>query len=86
MHGYRFFPISERVEKYLIKHQIKDDFEAQKTLFMTNPKAKSLNIEKMEPKGLNQYSFRITGKYRAVFIYRNDNFIEVLKATNHYQD
>ena len=39
----------------------------------------------MEPKHLRIYSFRITKNFRAVFVYNNNQTIEVVDINNHYR-
>ena len=45
----------------------------------------NLKFELLEPKQLRFYSFRIDKKYRAIFIFRNSDTIEIIDANNHYQ-
>jgi len=60
-------------------------FEKQKQLFEENPFHPGLNTEILEPRRFKIYSFRIDRKYRAIFIYRDENAIEILDVNNHYQ-
>ena len=82
---YEFLPHLSKIIKYAEEHQIKKDFDDAVKLFKTNPEAKSLNIERLEPKHLGFFSFRITKKYRATFVYIGSNIIKVVQITNHYR-
>lgn len=77
-------PLSKRVQKQLAKLHLAKKFEKQKTLFETNPAHPSLNTEKLEPKSVGLYSFRIDKKYRAIFRIRNA-VAEIIHITKHYQ-
>ncbi len=78
-------PLSKRLSRYVVKYGITLAFAKQCALFEMSPLHPSLNTEVLEPKHLRIYSFRITRKYRAIFIYRGNNTIEILDVTNHYQ-
>lgn len=54
-------------------------------LFETNPKHPSLNSERLAPKGLKIYSFRVDHKYRAIFILINTDDAEIIDINDHYQ-
>ncbi|OGZ44512.1 MAG: hypothetical protein A2719_05315 [Candidatus Ryanbacteria bacterium RIFCSPHIGHO2_01_FULL_45_22] len=81
----QILPLSKRLLTYLVSHGIKGKFEKQKNLFETSPFYPSLHTEVLEPHHLHIYSFRITQKYRAVFIYRGSNRVEIIDINNHYQ-
>lgn len=51
----------------------------------TTEKHPSLNTEKLLPKKLNIYSFRIDLKWRAIFIVRKDGVAEIIDINPHYQ-
>ncbi len=76
--------LREDLEKYLKKHQLEKKYQKAKRLFEENPFHPSLNTEILEPKHLKIYSFRIDKKYRAIFIYTN-NEVEIITITNHYK-
>jgi len=78
-------PIREDLEKYLKKHNLKKKFEKAKKLFEADPFYPSLNTEMLEPKERLIYSFRLDKKYRAIFIYIDENSIEIITFTNHYK-
>lgn len=77
--------LKKRLTHYLVKHNIIDRFEKQKSLFEKNPFHPSLHTEILVPKHLNIYSFRITRRYRAIFIYRKHSTIEIIDINDHYQ-
>jgi len=76
--------LKESLKKYLKKHNLEKKFQKAKKLLEENPFHPSLNMEILEPKHLKIYSFRIDKKYRALFIYIN-NEIEIISITNHYK-
>lgn len=77
-------PLRKDLAAYAKKHQIEKHYEKQKQFFEINPMHRSLETEILEPHHLRIYSFRITKKYRAVFIYRGSNAIEIIDINNHY--
>ncbi len=78
-------PLSKRLLGYLEKHQLVKMFEKQKALFETNHFHPSLHTELLEPHRYRVYSFRITKKYRAVFVYVGSDMIKILDINDHYQ-
>lgn len=78
-------PLRPDLEKYLKKHNILKQYRKQIRLFEQNPYHPSLNTEVLEPKKLKIYSFRITKKYRAVFIVNDINEVEIVDINLHYQ-
>jgi len=81
----KILPISPRPEKYLIERNITKQFKKQKKFFEQNQFHQSLGTEILKPRHLKIYSFRITDKYRAIFIYTGNNQIEIVDINNHYQ-
>ena len=77
-------PLRTDLKKILKKHQLERKFTKQKELFEKNPQHPSLNIEKLEPKKLNIYSFRLDRKWRAIFIIV-ENQVEIIDIALHYQ-
>lgn len=77
-------PINARVEKQLKRLGLTAKFKKQSALFETNLSHPSLNTEKLEPKSVGLYSFRIDKKYRAIFRIRNSE-VEIILITKHYQ-
>jgi len=44
-----------------------------------------LHTELLKPKDLHIYSFRLDRKYRTIFVFVDDNTIEVIDLTSHYE-
>lgn len=78
-------PLSDRLKSYLRRHSLTERFEEQKALFEKDPRHSSLNTELLVPKHLRIYSFRVTRKYRALFIVNDKGEAEVLDINDHYQ-
>ncbi len=78
-------PLRSDLLKYLQKHNLKNKFDKQIALFIQDPRYPSLNTERLEPKVLKIYSFRIDRKYRAIFIFISPEEIEVIVINDHYQ-
>ena len=77
-------PLNSKVEKQLKKYGLDRKFKKQLALFETNLSHPGLNTEKLEPKSVGLYSFRIDKKYRAIFRIRNSE-VEIILITKHYQ-
>ena len=77
-------PLNALVKKRLEKSGLGKKLEKQRTLFEANPHHPGLNTEKLEPKSVGLYSFRIDKKYRAIFRVRGGK-AEVVHVTKHYQ-
>ena len=80
----RVLPLAKRLAAYLAERGLRERFEKQRWLFEQNPFHPSLHTEILEPRHLRIYSFRITRRYRAIFIYRG-NSIEIVDVNDHYQ-
>jgi len=78
-------PIRDDLDKYLKKHNLENKYKKAKSFFEKDPFYPSLNTELLEPKERLIYSFRLDKKYRAIFIYVDDNTIEIVAFTNHYR-
>ena len=78
-------PIDKDVLKYLKKRGLVKKFEKQLKFLKTNIRYPSLNVELLEPRKHGIYSFRVDRKYRALFIFRKKERIEVLAVTDHYK-
>lgn len=76
--------LNARAKQQLEKFDLIKKFRKQKGLFESNPSHPSLNTEKLEPKSVGLYSFRIDKKYRAIFRIRN-GMAEIVHVTKHYQ-
>ena len=78
-------PLRSDLQKYLSTHNLTKKFDKQLGLFKNNSKHPSLNTERLEPKSLKIYSFRINLKYRVIFILVNSDEIEIVDINDHYQ-
>jgi plasmid maintenance system killer protein len=81
----RILPLHPDLEEYLTKRRLRARYEKQKLLFETDIRHPGLNVELMEPKHLRIWSFRISKKYRAMFIFRDPETVEVIDTNNHYR-
>lgn len=77
--------LRQDLQKYLVKKGLTKKFNKQIELFKNNPKHPSLNTERLEPKNLKIYSFRIDRKYRVIFILISPNQVEIVDINDHYQ-
>ena len=77
--------IRDDLEQYLKKYNLEKKYKKAKNSFEKDPFYPSLNTELLEPKDRLVYSFRLDKKYRAIFIYVNENTIEIVLFTNHYK-
>ena len=76
-------PLRSDLEEYISKHNIAQKFAKQYKLLESNHRHPSLHVERLEPKHLKLYSFRIDRQYRAIFIITERHF-EVVDINNHY--
>ncbi len=81
----KILPLHSGIREYLKKHKLEAKFEKQEKFFEKNPFYSSLQIELLEPRKMRIWSFRINGKYRAIFIFRRKNTIEIIDINNHYK-
>lgn len=77
-------PLRDDLEKILDRHNLRKKYLKQKKLFEENYQHPSLNTEKLEPKNLNIYSFRLDRKWRAIFIIVEGK-AEIIDINLHYQ-
>jgi len=73
------------LKDYLKERNLGKKFEKQKRLFEKNPFHPSLQTELLEPRKMRFWSFRIDRKYRAIFIFRERDTIEIIDINDHYQ-
>jgi plasmid maintenance system killer protein len=78
-------PIDKDISEYLKKHNLEKKFFKQLNLFLIDISYPSLEVELMEPKHLKFWSFRVDKKYRAIFIFRESDTVEILTVNNHYR-
>ena len=81
----RIKPLRDELINYLRQRGLFKHWEKRKFLFEQNPKLPGLNTELLEPKHLKIYSFRLTQKYRVIFIYAGNQEIEVIDINDHYK-
>lgn len=81
----KILSVHSEIEEYLKKRNIKKKFEKQKKLFEKNPFHPSLRTELLEPRKMRIWSFRIDQKYRAIFIFREKDTVEIIDVNDHYQ-
>ncbi len=79
------WPLTKRLEAYLVRRNIRRRFEKQVRLFEANPFHPSLHTEVLAPRHLRIYSFRITKRYRAIFVYRGNATVEIVDINDHYR-
>jgi len=78
-------PLQPKLERYLIRRRLQKKFNKQLLLFLNNPRHPSLHTERLEPKAVGLYSFRIDLKYRVIFGFHSQGVIEIVDITDHYQ-
>ena len=78
-------PVHAEIDAYVQKHALARKFEKQKTLFEQNPFHPSLQTELLEPHRMKIWSFRVDRKYRAIFMFRDHETVEILEVNNHYR-
>lgn len=81
----KILPLHPEIEKYLQKHNLEKKFKKQKRFFENNPFHPSLETELLEPRKLRIWSFRINRRYRAIFIFRERDIVEIIDVNDHYQ-
>lgn len=79
-------PLRKDLQKVLKKHQLVKKFNKQKRFFEQDYRHPSLNTEKLRPKDLDIYSFRIDKKWRAIFIVTAEDQAEIIDINPHYYD
>jgi len=73
------------IADYLKKHKLEKKFNKQARFLETDIRHPGLGVELLEPKHLKLFSFRVNRKYRAIFIFRDNDAIEIIDVNNHYQ-
>lgn len=71
--------------EYINRHGLEKKWHKARQTFEINPSHPSLHTELLEPKSRSVYSFRIDRKYRAIFIVKEENLIEIVAITKHYR-
>lgn len=78
-------PLHPDIQKYLKRKNLEKKFTKQKALFEQNHFHPGLNTELLEPKEMKVWSFRIDLKYRAIFIFREKDKVEIIDINDHYK-
>ncbi|MBM4402632.1 MAG: type II toxin-antitoxin system RelE/ParE family toxin [Candidatus Cloacimonetes bacterium] len=78
-------PLRGDLQKVLGRHTLEKKFQKQAKYFEENSTHPSLKTEKLEPKNLNLYSFRINKKWRAIFLVDKNHQAEIIDINPHYQ-
>ncbi|MBZ1348578.1 MAG: hypothetical protein KYQ20_02370 [Candidatus Nealsonbacteria bacterium] len=81
----KILPLHPEVRKYLKERNLEKKFLKQKILFQDNLFHSGLKTELLEPRKMRIWSFRIDRKYRAIFIFREKDIVEIVDVNNHYQ-
>lgn len=78
-------PLKAKLVRYVSAHGLIKKLAKQTKLLEENYKHPSLNTEKLEPKALGLYSFRINRQYRAIFHVLTTGEIQIIDINDHYQ-
>ncbi len=81
----KILPIHRDIIEYVRSRNLEKKFVKQVKFLENNVRHPSLEVELLEPRHLKFYSFRIDKQYRAVFIFRGGETIEIIDANNHYR-
>lgn len=81
----KILPLHPEIKKYLRGRRLFKKFQKQTNFLKDSFHHPSLSTELLEPKQMRIYSFRIDRKYRAIFIFRDKNTIEIIDVNDHYQ-
>lgn len=78
-------PLHPEILQYLDSHNIKRILNKKLEIFLNNPFHPSLKTERLEPRAMKIWSFRINSKYRAIFIFLDHESVEIIDINNHYK-
>jgi len=81
----KILSLHSEIVEYLKERNLSKKFEKQRRLFEKNPFHPGLRTELLEPRKMRIWSFRIDQKYRAIFIFRGKDTIEIIDVNDHYQ-
>ena len=81
----RILDLRADLYEYINKHSLKKKWQKAVELFEKDPSHPSLHTELLKPKHRLIYSFRIDRKYRALFIVKDEELVEVIAITKHYR-
>lgn len=78
-------PLHSEIKEYLRERRLWKKFQKQIIFLKNDLRHLSLEVELLEPKQMRIYSFRIDRRYRAIFIFRDQDKIEIIEVNNHYK-
>ena len=78
-------PVDPELQRYLHRHGLERKFKKQLTLAENDLFHPGLKTERLEPRNLKLWSFRLDRKYRVIFMFREPNVIEIIDVNNHYR-
>ena len=82
----KILPISDKIYNYLKSRQLEKKFEKQIRLLENDLRHPGLNVELLEPREFQVYSFRLDRKFRVIFFFPEPKAtIKIMKVTDHYQ-
>lgn len=81
----KILPLHPEIREYLKERRLEKKFKKQKGLLEKNLFHPSLKTELLEPRKMRIWSFRINRRYRAIFIFREKDTIEIIDVNDHYQ-
>ncbi len=81
----KILPVHPQIKDYLRSRNLTAKFAKQRILFEANFFHPSLHTELLAPRHLRIWSFRLDNKYRAIFIFRTRDTVEIIDVNNHYQ-
>ena len=75
---------SERVMALVKKRGLTESFDKQTKLLGANLQHPSLNVERLEPRLLGLYSFRVSRQFRGIFFFiLEEDSIKIVDVNNH---
>lgn len=78
-------PLRADLSDYLKRRLLVKRFNKQIKIFGDTPRHPSLHTEVLEPKKLRLYSFRLNKKFRAIFVFLDNEEVEIVDINDHYQ-
>jgi Txe/YoeB family toxin of Txe-Axe toxin-antitoxin module len=79
------FPLHPEIVEHAAQRGLAKKLAKQLALFRNNPFHPGLETELLESRHLRIWSFRLDKKYRAIFIFRDANSVEIIDVNNHYR-
>ncbi len=81
----RISALHPEIVAYVKARRLGKKFEKQLAFLKENVRHPGLRVELLEPKHLRLWSFRIDKRYRAIFIFRDHETVEIIDVNDHYQ-